>query len=130
MLGGIAGSLRQSEGEALQAAVAAFGLLFQALHGGAPGGVVVVAVDEVEPQGPGVADGFGLADFVFFVGENIGVVIEQGRPDAVGKQAFDDGGRTRGTAGVQQYLVFGVGGLEFQHHCIFSDTIGIWMLQR
>ena len=112
---GITGGLCQAVGEALQATVTTFRFIFHALHGATPLPVVIIAVDKIKSKVAGVTDGFVFPYFVLLLGVDIGVIVEQGRADVVGKQAFDDGRRTRSTTGVQQYFVLIVGSLKFQH---------------
>ena len=61
VFGGIAGGFGEAQGKALQAARTAFGLVFQPQHLVAPGIVVVVGVNKVQPLGGDKADGLVLA---------------------------------------------------------------------
>lgn len=115
MFRGIAGGLRQAQGEAAQAAGASFGFVLQARHLGFPVGVVVVGIDEIEVFRCYEADGLVFARFVFFLRVDVGVAVEHSRAQSVGQHAFDDGRRAGSAARVEQYAGVAVGSLEFEH---------------
>ena len=109
MSGGIAGSLRQAQGEALQATAAPFRFIFQSLHGVQPVCMIVVCIDEIEVFGGYEADGFVFPYLIFCLRIDVGIAVEYGRAYAIFQHALDDGGRTRCTARMQQHLVVAVG---------------------
>ena len=117
VFGGIAGGFGEAQGKALQAARTAFGLVFQPQHLVAPGIVVVVGVNKVQPLGGDKADGLVIADFVFPAGVDVGIAVEHGGAYAVGQHTFDDGRRAGCTARMQQYGGFVVGWGEWKHGC-------------
>ena len=109
VLGGIGGRGLQTQGEAAQAAAAAFGLVLQALHGGQPPGVVVVGVHKVQALAGNEADGLLFARFVFLARIDVGVAVKDGGAYAVGQHTLYYGGRTGGTARMQQHVPVPVG---------------------
>lgn len=65
-----------------------------------PGGMVVVAVDDVKSEFGGVARAFVFADVVFCLGMDVGVEVVERGALAVSDEPFKDGGATGGAAGV------------------------------
>ena len=63
--------------------------------------MVVVAVNDGQPQFFGVAGAFVFTDFVFFTGEYVGVEVVQDGCFAIGNKPFNDGRSAGGAAGVE-----------------------------
>ena len=75
---------------------------------------------KIEVLGRYETNGFLLSYLIFLLRIDVGITIKHCRADAVCQQAFNDGGGTGSTAGMEQNSVFAVGSLNFQHsHEVF-----------
>ena len=88
--------------EAGAAARPAFGFVFQALYGPKPEFVVVVAVDEGNPEFAAVAHALVLANVLLIAREDVRIAEEHRRGVIVGKKPLQNGGRTGRAAAVQK----------------------------
>jgi hypothetical protein len=81
---------------------AAFRLALEAGDGGEPGGVIVLAGNDLQPKGSSVARALHRPAIVLLAGKNIGIKIEQHGANIAIHQPLDDSRRTRGATRVQQ----------------------------
>ena len=104
--GGVAGGAQQAGLEAGEAARAALGLVLEPQRReAAPVCVLVIVVDDYEPERLRVARALVLAVEVLFQREDVGVGLENGRRDTLLEHNLDDGGGARRAAGVQQHTL-------------------------
>ena len=115
MFGGIAGSLREAQREALQASATAFRFVFQSFYSVQPVCIIIICIDEIEVFGGYKADCFIFPYLILLLRIDVGIAVEYSRTNAVGQHTFDDGRRTRCAAAMQQHLVVTVRSLNFQH---------------
>jgi hypothetical protein len=64
--------------------------------------VVIIAVDTVQAEFPGVTATFIASNFIFSARINIRIIIKQNGAYSSGAQIFEDGGGTRGAARMKQ----------------------------
>lgn len=102
---GLEGGGGEADAEALEAAGAAFGLVFKALDLLEPAVVVIVAINPRDVEAVGMAFALVFADVVFLARVDVGVEVEDGGADVVLKHPFDNGGGAGCAASVEQHLV-------------------------
>ena len=100
-LGRVGGRLH-AQSEAGAAARAALGFVLEPLHGPKPELVIVVAVDEGNPEFAAVAHALVLANVVLIAREDVRIEEEHRRGVIVGKKPLQNGGRTGRAAAVQK----------------------------
>ena len=92
--------------------------------------MVVVSINPGDAETVGVAFAFVFTDFVFLVGVDIWIEVEDGGADVVLEHPLDDSRGAGGTAGVEEDLVETFGdddGVVFFHVDGFSETkVGVF----
>lgn len=83
--------------------------------------MVVVAIEPWDVEAVGVAFAFVFADFVFLLGVDVGIVVEDGGADVVLEHPLDDGGGAGGATGVEEDFVesFGDDDVAFLLHVVW-----------
>ena len=72
--------------------------------------MIVVGIHKLQSLGCDKPYGLCLAYLIFFFGEDVGIIIEDGGPDVVLKHAFDDGSGAGCATGVEQHLIILIDG--------------------
>lgn len=104
VVGRISGRPTQTGGKTTQTAGSPLGFPFETAHLGHPTVVVVVVVDKIEPQPPGMTYALGLAPLILLARIDVGVAEKEGGAHPVVEQALDNRRRTRRATAVQQHL--------------------------
>jgi hypothetical protein len=87
----IFGSAQKAELETFQAAASPFRLGFQTFDGLQPVLVVIVSIDDFQPQGLSISGALILADLIFLTRIYVRIAIIYDRSDSVLEQMLDDG---------------------------------------
>ncbi len=64
--------------------------------------MIVIVINDFEPEAFGISYDFSFADIVFLAWDDVGVGEEYGRTDIMSQEPFQDGSGARGAAAVKQ----------------------------